>query len=206
MASLTLDEFAKLIQTAPAKGPRTFALPISIRLLADQLTPVLAYRRLVSADERHEPSFLLESVEGGERQGRHSILGAQPVREVLARGHEVTTSDHATGTSKTTTEADPLLTLRGLSAHLQLLKPPDRRGGLPNCFLGGWVGFAAYDAVRYAEPEKLNRPPRDDRNLPDLQFGFYDGVIVFDHVDKLVRLSRPFLPLVVLLARSCLPD
>jgi anthranilate synthase component 1 len=54
----------------------------------------LAYRRLVAPDERTSPSFLLESVEGGERQGRHSILGAQPSLEVVARGREVRIEDH----------------------------------------------------------------------------------------------------------------
>ncbi len=64
--------------------------------------------------------------------------------------------------------------------------------GLPKCFLGGWVGFAGYDTVRYAEPEKLNpsRAPRDDRHLPDLHFAYYDGVVVFDHVDKIVHAIR----------------
>ena len=78
------------------------------RLMSDQLTPVLAYRRLVSADERTAPSFLFESVEGGANVGRHSFLGARPCVEVLARGHEVTVVDHRTGETTTTHEDDPL--------------------------------------------------------------------------------------------------
>jgi anthranilate synthase component 1 len=86
--------------------------------------------------------------------------------------------------------ADPLAELRNLAADLRLVRPPSRRGGanLPACFLSGWVGFAGYDTVRYAEPEKLGTPPPDDRGLPDLHFGFYDGVVIFDHVDKLVHI------------------
>jgi anthranilate synthase component 1 len=81
------------------------------------------------------------------------------------------------------------LALRRLSSHLKLLIfPAARGGGLPACFLGGWVGYAAYDTVRYAEPAKLAHAPIDDRGLPELHFGFYDGVVVFDHVDKLVHL------------------
>jgi anthranilate synthase component 1 len=74
--------------------------------------------------------------------------------------------------------------------NLRLLRPEGP--GFPKCFLGGWVGFAGYDTVRYAEPEKLNpsRAPRDDRHLPDLHFAFYDGVVVFDHVDKVVHAIR----------------
>lgn len=187
MPSLMRDEFVELAKQ-PAMG--TLAIPISLRLLADQLTPVLAYRRLVSADERTAPSFLLESVEGGERQGRHSILGAQPITEVIARGHEVRVT--TSGGTIASREADPFLKLREITSNIRLLIPPQKRGtgSLPTCFLGGWVGFAAYDTVRYAEPEKLAGGPRDDRGLPDLHFGLYDGVVVFDHVDKLVHLVQ----------------
>src|SRR6185295_9177216 len=90
-------------------------------------------------------------------------------------------------------EADPLDVPRRITRSLKLLRPPDIRGqSLPRCFLGGWVGFAGYDTVRYAEPEKLDpaRAPRDDRALPDLDLAYYDGVVVFDHVDKLVHVIR----------------
>src|SRR5690606_21119769 len=64
-------------------------LALTRRLMSDQLTPVLGYRRLVAPDERTAPSFLFESVENGATVGRHSFIGAQPAIEVLARGHEV---------------------------------------------------------------------------------------------------------------------
>jgi len=189
MPSLTRDEFVALVKQS---GGGTLAIPISLRLLADQLTPVLAYRRLVSADERTAPSFLLESVEGGERQGRHSILGAQPILEVIARGNDVRVTDCASGKTIVSHETDPLLKLRSITANTKLVLPPQKRGSgsLPQCFLGGWVGFAGYDTVRYAEPDKLKGGPRDDRGLPDLHFGLYDGVAVFDHVDKLVHIVQ----------------
>lgn len=179
----------------------TLVIPVAVALLDDQLTPVLAYRRLVAPDERTAPSFLLESVEGGERQGRHSILGAQPALEVVARGHTVRVRDHrgeraggggggGNPSITETTEADPLDVLRRLLSDRQLVVP----GGvkLPACFLGGWVGYAGYDSVRYVEPGKLDfsSAPPDDRGLADLQFAYYDGVVVFDHVDKLVYVIR----------------
>jgi anthranilate synthase component 1 len=80
-----------------------------------------------------------------------------------------------------------------MSRSLRLLRPPETRGqSLPKCFLGGWVGFAGYDTVRYAEPDKLDpaKAPPDDRALPDLDLAYYDGVVVFDHVDKLVHVIR----------------
>jgi len=194
----TKDECVALAHAARAAGRTgTIVVPIAERLLADQLTPVLAYRRLVAPDQRTAPSFLLESVEGGERQGRYSILGARPTVEVLARGTAVEVTDRRPGSPTphwSRTGADPLVVTRELSASMTLLTGEARARAeeLPRAFLGGWVGYAAYDSVRYAEPEKLSfdRAPRDDRELPDLHFGLYDGVVVFDHVDKVVHVVQ----------------
>ncbi|HEX2838408.1 MAG TPA: anthranilate synthase component I [Phycisphaerales bacterium] len=198
MANLTRDECVALVQRErPQAQGRTLCVPVGVRLLADHLTPVVAYRRLVAPDEREAPSFLLESVEGGERQGRYSILGAQPVREVVARGHEVTTKQNETAASSPVAEhaesrtlSDPLALLSAEQRRYQLVRPAAGPSDpLPACFLGGWVGYAGYDSVRYAEPQKLrfSAAPRDDRGLPDLHFGFYSGVVAFDHVAKVVH-------------------
>jgi anthranilate synthase component 1 len=90
---------------------------LSRRLMSDQLTPVLAYRRLVAADDRAAPSFLFESVENGATLGRWSMLGAQPVLEVLARGHEVEIRDRRSATVEHTRAANPLETVRALGAR-----------------------------------------------------------------------------------------
>lgn len=192
-----MDEFRSCVRASKASAKSTLVVPLRITLLDDQLTPVVAYRRLVAPDEREAPSFLFESVEGGERQGRHSILGAQPVLEVLARGQQVTVEDRRSGKLHTTTsvQADPLETPRRISRDMTLVREvlgPGKGSGLPACFLGGWVGYAGYDTVRYAEPDKLNasRAPKDDRQLADLHFAFYDGVVVFDHVEKVIHVIK----------------
>ncbi|MEQ8769072.1 MAG: anthranilate synthase component I [Phycisphaerales bacterium] len=196
MPSIREPEFADFVADQRAAHPTaTLAVPVGVRLLSDQITPVLAYRRLVSADERTAPSFLLESVEGGERQGRHSILGAQPVIEVVAFGHAVTVTDRRTSDARRTErQADPMSTLRQLSEGIRIAVPPGaiERKDLPACPLGGWFGYASYDTVRYAEPVKLHpkNAPRDDRRLPDLHFGLYPGVVAFDNVDKLVHVVQ----------------
>lgn len=161
--------------------------------MGDQLTPVLAYRRLVVGDERTAPSFLFESVEGGERVGRYSIMGARPLIEVIARRNQVTIRDRRRGEGhpSVTHHVDPLLLLRELSSGLQLVMPEGEAARhLPAATLGGWIGYAAYDTVRYAEPGKLpfENAPRDDRGLPDLHFGFYHRVVVFDHVETLIHI------------------
>ncbi len=201
MPTLTRDEFSALVDSARGGGSgdgRDMIAPIGIRLLADQLTPVLVYRRLVAPDERTAPSFLLESVEGGERQGRYSMLGAQPAMEVISYGNRTRIVDHRAHVEEEREERDPLAFMKGLTAQWRYLAPArgtvggPAAGLLPRCVLGGWFGCAAYDAVRWAEPEKLDsaRAPRDDRGLPDLHFGFYDRVVVFDHVDKIAHLVR----------------
>ncbi len=194
--SLTRDELIELVDRERAGGEaRTLAVPVGVRLLADQLTPVLAYRRLVSPDERTAPSFLLESVEGGERQGRHSILGSRPMLEVVTNRGESQITWHGRSVVGTPDDhGDPFEILRAVAGSLKLVVPANtvERGLLPGCFIGGWVGNAAYDTVRYAEPGKLgwDNAPADDRGLADLQFGFYDGVVVFDHVAKVVHVVQ----------------
>ncbi len=210
MPSSTLQEFIDTVdQTrsqANSDNHQRIVIPIGIRVLADQLTPVLAYRRLVSADDRTAPSFLLESVEGGTHQGRHSILGSRPIIQIAARDGQVTITDHRSNhqpghqtdhqTQHTTTEPrpDPLTKVRELSQNWHLAIPPTAKdlGLIPECVLGGWFGYAGYDSVRYAEPVKLNpkHAPPDDRHLPEIAFGFYDTLVIFDHVDKLVHLVR----------------
>ncbi|MHC4127941.1 MAG: anthranilate synthase component I [Planctomycetota bacterium] len=180
MSSPDLPTFRRL-----AEGGNLIALVQ--RVMSDQLTPVLAYRRLVAPDERTAPSFLLESVEGSMTVGRHSFLGSQPVLEVVARGNDVTVVDHAAGTTTTSREADPLAVPQRLAAQWAVVT--DGPTGRPKAsFCGGWVGFAGYDAVRFAEPAKLpfDAAPADDRQLPDLHFGLYRNVAVFDHVEKVL--------------------
>jgi len=154
-------------------------VPVRRRLFSDRLTPVEAYRRLVRDDPRDAPSFLLESVEGGERQGRFSMMGAQPHAEILAHGHAV--RRRVGGRSETYESPDPLIEPAKLTADL---RPARDDEACP--FIGGWVGYAGYDTVRYAESEKLNQPPPDDRRLPDMHFALYYRVVVFDHVSKTI--------------------
>ncbi|MEM9559696.1 MAG: chorismate-binding protein [Planctomycetota bacterium] len=197
MPSLSRKAFVELVDHArrDARAACTIAVPVGVRLLGDQLTPVLAYRRLVRRDERTAPSFLLESVEGGERQGRHSILASRPLIDVTAFGKITTVHDRRTqGGPQTRRERDPVDLVREISGNIELIVPAGAVEAklLPSCVLGGWFGYASYDAVRYVEPDKLNTrdAPPDDRRLADVAFSFYDGLVVFDHVDKVVHVLQ----------------
>jgi anthranilate synthase component I len=68
-------------------------VPVYTRMMSDQLTPVVAYQRLVE-DDRYAPSFLFESVQNGTDSGRFSFVGAWPDLEILAKGNQVTVLDH----------------------------------------------------------------------------------------------------------------
>lgn len=146
-------------------------IPVYRRLVSDTMTPVTAFHRL----DEGASACLFESVIGGEKVGRYSFLAASPYLQLLASGDRVTI---VRGNQATTvTASDPLNLLREelhqvRAAHLCELPP----------FTGGAVGYAGYDVVRYVE--HLPDPPEDDRQLPDMSFGFYDRMVVFDHVSK----------------------
>ncbi len=148
-------------------------IPVYRELLADGLTPVSAFARI---SEGGAPSFLFESVVGGEKVGRFSFLGSDPFLRFEATGHEVTIR----GTEETRrTSENPFEDLRQLlDSHRSIHLP-----GLPR-FCGGAVGFAGYDAVRYTE--RLPNSPPDDRGLPDLAFNFFDRMVIFDHIRKTI--------------------
>ncbi len=164
-------------------------IALSRQLMSDQITPVLAYRRLVAPDERTAPSFLFESVEGGAAVGRYSFLGAQPSTEVITRGHEVTVTDHRRGQSQTTHEDDPLDVPRRLIADRRLVRASHGADPIVERGCGGWVGYAGYDTVRYLEAQSIPfaTAPPDDRGLADMHLGLYRQVAVFDHVSKLLH-------------------
>jgi anthranilate synthase component 1 len=165
--------------------PDTFAIaakdadivPVYRQLLADRLTPVSAFEVL----GRDTHAFLLESVVGGERIARYSFIATSPsLVYQVAQGNAVILERGQRPREFTTT--DPL-------ADLAKLLPPKRyhrSRDLP-AFTGGLVGYAGYDTIRYYESEKLTTPPPDDRRLPDLLFGLYGEMVIFDHVDKTIK-------------------
>ncbi len=157
--------------------------------MADHLSPVLAYRRLVSADDRSAASFLFESVENGDEVGRFSFLGADPCLEIIAYGHDVLVKNVAQGTEERFQSENPFEIVRQESANWVVTEPVAPTDLPFPSFLGGWVGFAGYDSARYFEESAIpfESAPKDDRNLPDLHFALYKTVVVFDHVAKVVH-------------------
>jgi anthranilate synthase component I len=163
----TFDEFAALARDHTV-------VPVYRRLTGDTLTPVSAFCKVQEGDW----SFLFESVVGGERVGRYSFLGAGPFRTFEAHGTRTRTRD-GVGRWMEAESADPL---RDLEEMITAYRAPNIPA-LPR-FCGGAVGYAGYDTVRYVE--RLPNAPQDDRNIPDLSFGLYDCMVIFDHAAKTI--------------------
>lgn len=156
-------------------------VPVFRRLVSDSLSPVTAFHRL----DAGRCACLAESVTGGENVGRYSFLATHPFLEIEAWDRHVTINSY-TGVSAS---GLPLLESRQFLSDNPLDELRKRIGGirvraLPQLppFCGGAVGYVGYDVVRYYE--RLPNPPPDDRNIPDLSFGFYDGMVIFDNVTK----------------------
>ena len=143
-------------------------IPVVRRLVADALSPVAALARL--GDEPH--AFLFESVVGGERLARYSMLGARP-RERL-EGDLERVRLLREGAEPEVLPGDPYAAVRAYMARFRSPHLPE----LPR-FCGGLVGYFSYDAVRLVED--LGPMPPDPLDLPDLLLMRFDTVAVFDH-------------------------
>jgi anthranilate synthase component 1 len=163
----SFEDFSRWVGMTPC-------VPVYRKLTGDSVTPVSAFGRI----ERAAPSFLFESVIGGEKVGRYSFLGTEPFLRFEARGHNVTvTVPGEADKTRQFQSVDPFRDLEQLVDRYRAAHLPE----LPR-FVGGAVGYAAYDAVRYTE--HLPNIPRDDRGLPDLSFSFFDRMVLFDHIRK----------------------
>jgi anthranilate synthase component 1 len=154
-----------------AKGQTV--VPVYRQLTSDVLTPTSAFCKI----QEGEWSFLFESVVGGERLGRYSFIGSNPNRQLLSWGGQVEIRAGAVTLHQRVN--DPLACFAEQMQPYRAAHGP----GLPR-FCGGAVGFAGYDIVRHYEP--LHHPPPDDRQIPDLCFGWFDRMVIFDHIKKTI--------------------
>ncbi|MBS61055.1 MAG: anthranilate synthase component I [Anaerolineaceae bacterium] len=141
---------------------------ITREIIADLETPVSTYLKLSGEG----PTFLLESVTGGENVARYSFIGLQPSTAFVIRDQTTTVHSGPDLKSTTTHTGDPFSTLRNALASYSKDPPP----GLPR-LVGGLVGYLSYDAVRYFEPN-VDLPLHE---LPDGIFLLCDTLLAFDH-------------------------
>lgn len=158
-------------------------VPVYREIAADLDTPVSAFLKLHSRGQ----GFLLESVEGGDRWGRYSVLASEPLMTLRIRGGRIELR-HRDGRSETRSGPDgtPLAALESLLAPFRAA----RVEGLSR-FAGGFVGYLAYDVVRSIE--RLPATTKDDLGVADIAGVIADTFILFDnvtHTMKVVALAH----------------
>lgn len=184
----TFDEVQQISATlsahqAEGQEARRPLLPLCSDLLADVETPVSAYCKTALGPY----SFLLESVEGGERIARYSFIGLDPYLVLTQRGETATLRYLDHGGEVRIEEVychDPLKIVEAELGQYYLVPAARQHDELPR-FHGGALGYLAYEGV--ARFERLPVPDKDTLNLPLAVFCFTETVLVFDHLKHRVR-------------------
>ena len=147
-------------------------VPVVREVLSDLDTPLSVYLKLT--DGPH--TYLFESVEGGERFGRYSIIGLPARRVYEFRGHGLAVREHGE-VVETRTVADPLAEVERLRA---MHKVPEI-AGLPG-FTGGLVGWFGFECIEYIEPRLAANAKPDELGTPDILLMLSDELAVFDNL------------------------
>jgi anthranilate synthase component 1 len=163
-----IEEFRK-------KAGQGNLVPVYREMLADMLTPVSAFLKIDSG----RYSFLLESVEGGEKWARYSFLGADPSVIVRTSGNKGFIEKKG-ATEERELTGDPIEFLKEAMGQYR----PVPVEGLPR-FFGGAVGYAGYDVVGFLEDIGTKEKPGVD--CPDLFFMLTDTLLIFDNVAQKIK-------------------
>lgn len=167
MISPSYDEYLKKLQ----KGN---LIPIWDEILADYDTPVSAFRKIDSSDY----SFLLESVEGGEKWAQYSFLGTNPSVVFRSKGSNIEIMENGKSTAFS---SNPIDALRNLLSRYK----PVVTDEIPR-FHGGAVGYFSYDTVRFIE--ELPEIAADELELWDSIYMITDCVLVFDNINHKIKI------------------
>jgi anthranilate synthase component 1 len=163
---MTPDEFRALADQGFNR------IPLVREVLADLDTPLSAYLKLAEGPY----SYLFESVQGGEKWGRYSIIGLPCRCLVRVSGRRIGVERGGTLVEEVET-ADPLEWIESFQARFRVAAHPE----LPR-FTGGLVGYFGYDTVRYIEPRLGPCPNPDQIGTPDILLMVSDEVVVFDNL------------------------
>ena len=150
-------------------------IPVYREILADMETPVSAFLRI--DDGRH--SFLLESMEGGEKWARYSFLGSRPSVVVRSYGSRVEIIRNGKIDVRSF-KNDPLETINETLSEYSPVPDPS----LPR-FFGGAVGFMGYDVVRFFE--ELPNREKSGLDIPDIFFMITDTLLIFDNITHRIK-------------------
>lgn len=162
---MTLEQYNQLV----AQGYNR--IPIIREVLADLDTPLSAYLKLAKGAY----SYLLESVHGGEKWGRYSIIGLPAQIVIRITGTLIQVSNNDVITEQVQTNS-PLKWLAEFHQQYRVPKIPD----LP--LTGGLVGYFSYDTVRYIEPRLQATTHPDPLKTPDILLMACEEIVVFDNL------------------------
>ncbi|MDH4228438.1 MAG: anthranilate synthase component I [Nitrospirota bacterium] len=152
-------------------------IPVCREIMADLDTPVSAFLKLGGADN----AFLLESVEGGESWARYSFIGSGPRVVITGQGGRVTVTGNGSET-ELPHDGNPLLAVRD---YLRRFTPVQVEGLPP--FIGGAVGYIAYDMVRHFDKVPIDLKGKPGLGLPDFQFLVTDRLVAFDRQRQVIQ-------------------
>ena len=147
-------------------------VPIFREILADMETPLSVYRKLANAPF----SYLFESVEGGDKWARYSLIGLPANKIIRITGNRLEVTDNGRIIESKEIE-NPLEYIEACQKEVQIVE----HEGLPK-FNGGLVGYFGYDCVRYIEPRLKESQPTDNLGTPDALFMVSEEVAVFDNL------------------------
>lgn len=153
-------------------------IPVTRQVLADLDTPLTTYLKLANSPY----SYLFESVQGGEKWGRYSMIGLSAKQILSVRGQQVQIITDGTLSEEYLVE-DPLAFVSEFQKRFRVAD----LGELPR-FNGGLVGYFGYDVVRYVEPRLKNSCPKDELNTPDILLMVSEEVVVFDNLSGKIHL------------------
>ena len=147
-------------------------IPIMCEVLADLDTPLSTYTKICNFPY----SYLFESVEGGEKWGRYSIIGLPAKKIISVTGEKIKITENSKLIDKYNTN-DPLKEIEKIQQSYKVAQIE----GMPR-FSGGLVGYFGYETIRYIEP-KLNKNNKEDPiGSPDILLMVSDEVVVFDNL------------------------
>ena len=147
-------------------------IPVVREVLSDLDTPLSVYLKL--ADAPH--TYLFESVEGGERFGRYSIIGLPARRVISFRGHTLEIRERGELMERREV-ADPFAEVEALRAAYSVPRLPDLPG-----FTGGLVGWFGFECIGYIEPRLATGDKPDELGTPDILLMLSEEVAVFDNL------------------------
>ena len=153
-------------------------IPVSLEILADMETPLSVFKKL-----GNKPfSYLFESVEGGEKWARYSLIGLPASRVIKIYKNRIQIFKDGK-VEEEMTSPDPLKFLQDYQESIKV-KHNDQ---LPT-FTGGLVGYLGYDCIRYIEPKLSNSKLQDPLGTPDALFMVSEEVAVFDNLNNKLHL------------------